>query len=132
MKILARFRREVGHGGKIPRGWQMAWYEPRRRVGVYYPTPLNWVLRVLREFGYRLRIALRAPGIECAQTFEMQRKHRERERLADEYARGYLVGWRECFETCLTAVEEEMSRAEDVWNVSAFLTDTAKPPPPEN
>ena len=29
----------------IPRGWQMAWYEPRRRIGVYYPAPLHWLLR---------------------------------------------------------------------------------------
>jgi hypothetical protein len=53
MKLLRGIRREVTHGGIVPRGWQMAWYEPRRRTGVYYPRPLNLLLRVLREFVYR-------------------------------------------------------------------------------
>lgn len=132
MKLLAKIRREVGHGGTIPRGWQMAWYEPRRRVGIYYPAPLNWVLRAMREIGYRLRIALRAPLIECAQAFEMQRKHRERERLADEYARGYLAGWRECFQTCLDAVEQEMGRVEEVWDIDSILAESPKTPRQEN
>jgi len=128
MNILAKIRREVGHGGTIPRGWQMAWYEPRRRVGIYYPAPLNRVLRLMREIRYRLRIALRAPLIECAQVFEMQRKHRERERLADEYARGYLAGWRECFQTCLDAVEQEMGRVEEVWDIGSLLAESPKTP----
>jgi hypothetical protein len=123
-----RLRREVRHGGMIPRGWRMAWYEPRRRIGVYYPSPLHWVLRALREFVYRLRVAVRAPEIECGQIFEMQRAHRDRERMADEYARGYLIGWRECFHACLAAVEEELTRSDDVWDIGALLTDTPKPP----
>jgi hypothetical protein len=110
----------------------MAWYEPRRRVGSYYPAPLNWLLRAMREISYRLRIALRAPLIECAQAFEMQRKHRERERLADEYARGYLAGWRECFQTCLDAVEKEMGRVEEVWDIGSILSESQRTPRQEN
>jgi hypothetical protein len=101
-----RVRRDAGHGAVIPRGWRMAWYEPRRRVGVYLPAPLHLVFRVLRELAYRWRTAMAAPTIEHAEVFEMQRAHRERERLADEYARGYLNGWRECFRACLDVVEE--------------------------
>ena len=48
----------------------------------------------------------------------MQRAHRERERLAEEYARGYRAGWRECFQTCLSAVEEEIAR---VWTIPGTL-----------
>jgi len=132
MKLLAKIRREVGHGGKVPQGWQMAWYEPRRRVGVYYPAPLNWLLRAAREISYRMRLALRAPLFECAEVFEMQRTHRELERLADEYARGYLAGWRECFQTCLNAVEEEMGRADEIWDVGSLLAESSKTPPREN
>ena len=132
MKLLSKIRKEVGHGGRIPRDWQMAWYEPRRRVGIYYPAPLNWLLRAMREISYRLRIALRAPRIECAQVFDMQRKHRERERLADEYARGYLAGWRECFQTCLDAVEKEMGRVEEVWDIGSILSELPKTPRQEN
>jgi hypothetical protein len=123
MSVWWTLRREIGQGRRIPRGWCMAWYEPRRRVGVYYPPPLHWVLRKLREFRYRLRLAFRAPEPECAQIFEMQRAYRDRQRLADEYARGYMTGWRECFQTCLATVEDELSRPSDVWEVGALLID---------
>jgi len=106
----------------------MAWYEPRRRVGVYYPAPISQLARVWHELIRRLRIAFQAPSIERAEVFEMQREHRERQRLADEYARGYLAGWRECFQTCLEAVQEEISHADEVWEIGALLTDTPKTP----
>ena len=48
MKFNLRLRKEVGHAGLIPRGWQMAWYEPRR-LGVYYPAPLHWIARAVRN-----------------------------------------------------------------------------------
>jgi hypothetical protein len=124
MKRARTFRREFTHGAMIPRGWQMAWYEPRRRVGVYYRPPLHWLMRTSRELLHRVRTALRSPEIECLQVFEMQRTHRERERLADEYARGYMAGWRECFQTCLTAVEEELTAPGDVWEIGAVLVDS--------
>jgi len=122
-----KLRMEAGHGAAIPRGWQMAWYEPRRRVGVYYPAPLHWVLRALREIGYRVGLALRAPDMEHADLLAMQRSHSERQRFADEYARGYLAGWRECFHTCLEAVEEEIGRADEIWDVGDLLAGTPKP-----
>jgi hypothetical protein len=127
MKMFRPLRREVGHGGIVPRGWQMAWYEPKRRVGVYYPAPLNWVLRALREFSHRLGIALRAPAIEREEVFQMQRFHRERQRLAEEYSRGYLKGWRECFDACLEAVEEEIARVDEAFNVADLLAVAPKP-----
>ena len=132
MKLTKRFCREVGHGGIVPRGFQMAWYEPRRRVGVYFPAPLHWAIRALREFRYRLRVALRAPAIEQAEVFEMQRTHRERHRLAEEYAHGYLTGWQECFETCLAAVEEEISRVDSVWDAGALLLNPPTETPKDN
>jgi hypothetical protein len=117
MKLLSGMKREVSHGGIVPRGWQLAWYEPRRRLGVYYPRPLHWLLRGWRELAYRVRLAMRAPTLECTQVFDMQRTHRERHRLAEEYARGYVSGWRECFRECLNVVEEEISSTRDVLEV---------------
>ena len=78
MKASFKLRKEAGHGGCIPRGWRMAWYEPRRRVGVYYPAPLHRVMRAAREFVYRIHVAACAPTIERAQVFEMQRAHADR------------------------------------------------------
>jgi hypothetical protein len=128
MSGFVKLRREVGHGGFIPAGWRMAWYEPRRRIGVYYPAPLHWLLRAVREIVYRVAVAFRSPAIECAQVFEMQRANRDRQRMADEYVRGYLIGWRECFHACLVAMEEELTRSDDVWEIGALLTDAPKLP----
>jgi hypothetical protein len=126
MNRRLKLRKEVSRGAAVPAGWLMAWYEPRRRVGVYYPAPLHWILRAVREMAYRWRLALRAPCIERADAFAMERTNRERQHLADEYARGYLAGWRECFHTCLEAVEEEISRADQIWDVGDLLTGTSK------
>ena len=123
MKFNFQLRKEVGHGGVIPRGCQLAWYEPRRRVGVYYPAPLHWIARAVRNVIYRVRLALEAPGMEGAQFVAMQRANGERQRMADEYARGYMRGWRECFQTCVDAIEDEMSRGDAAWDIGALLTD---------
>ncbi len=111
----------------MPSGYQLAWYEPKRRMGVYFPAPLHWLLRGLRELSHRLQIAVRAPRIECEEVFQMQRAHRERERLSEEYARGYISGWRECFHVCLDAVEEEIDRVDQAWDVGSMLP-APKPP----
>ncbi len=126
MSTHLNLRREVAHGATVPCGWHMAWYEPRRRIGVYFPTPFHWMLRFSREFVYRVRIALRAPNIEHADVLAIQRGDQERQRLADEYASGYLAGWRECFHTCLEAVQEEVARADEVWDVGDLLTGSPK------
>ncbi len=122
MNSLAKLRKEVGHGGRIPSGWRLAWYEPRRRVGVYFPAPLHWACRAVRELVYRVRLATSAPAIECAQVFELQRAHRKRQDLAEEYARGYMAGWHECFDACLVAVEDELTRTGDAWDLGSLLT----------
>ena len=119
---MKKLRREIGRGGVIPRGWKLAWYEPRRRIGVYYPVPLHWIARMLCEFGYRLRLALRAPRVERAEFMAMQRTYTNQQRMADEYSRGYMAGWRECYQACVDAIEGEMDRAEEVWDVGALLT----------
>ena len=128
MKFNLRLRKEVGHGGRIPHGWRMAWYEPRRRVSVYYPAPWHRIARAVRNVLYRVRLALEAPGVEGAQFLAMQRANSERQRLADEYARGYMRGWRECFQTCVDAIEDEMSRGDTVWDIGALLTDADRRP----
>ncbi|MGC2422531.1 MAG: hypothetical protein WA405_12880 [Candidatus Acidiferrales bacterium] len=126
MNIPLKLGREMGHGGWIPRGWKMAWYDPCHRAGVYYPVPLHWVVRALREFNYRLRIALRAPVMECRQVFEMQRKQREQQRAAEQYTRGYLAGWHKCFAMCLEEMEEELKRTDVVWDIGSVLAELEK------
>jgi len=122
MKLLAKLRREAGHGDQVPRGWYMAWYDRRRRIGVYYPSLLHRLLRLLRDVFYRVRMAVRGPQSERTQVLEAQRAHHDRARLADEYARGYLAGWRECFHACLSAVEEEFTDSRQIWTMGDLLT----------
>lgn len=91
-------RCELGHGAEPPRGWRLAWYEPRKRVGVFYPAPLHLLARVWREFKWRFGVAWRAPTRERHDVFDLQRSQREKQKLAAEFARGYLRGWEECIE----------------------------------
>jgi hypothetical protein len=125
MKNRFTLRKEFSAGGRVPRGWRMAWFEPRRRVGVYFPSPLHWFARIAREVCHRLRAARRAESAERAEISELQRAHGERVRLAEEYARGYMAGWRECFDTCMAAVEDELAQSQDVWEIGALLTESA-------
>ena len=89
---------ELGHGREPRRGWRLAWYEPRRRVGVYLPAPWHLAARAWREFKYRCGVAWRAPTRERQDLFDLQRDQRERHKLASEFSRGYLEGWQECIE----------------------------------
>jgi hypothetical protein len=104
--------REITWGARIPRGWSMAWYEPRRRVAVYFPAPLHWMARLARELGWRLQVAWNALPQERHESCEMQRVFCERQRIAEEYARGYLDGWEECFDAWTRA----MNCDPDDWN----------------
>jgi len=96
--------RELTFGARVPRGWGMAWYEPQRRLAVYFPMPLHWLMRVARELVWRAGLAWRSPSRERHESDEIQRAFRERQRLAEEYATGYLAGWRECVEACIQAL----------------------------
>lgn len=91
-------RHELGHGARPRRGWKLAWYEPRRRVGIFLPAPLHRMARALRELKWRIGVAWKAPTRERQDVFDLQRDHREQQKLATEYARGYLQGWQECLE----------------------------------
>lgn len=121
-------RREIAPGGRIPRGWRIAWYEPKRCVGVYSPTPLHWILRVGREAAHRIRRTLGAPSIERAEAAEVEARNHERHRLAEEYSRGYLTGWRECLDTCLAAVEDEFVSTDDLWTMGDLLSSSKRQP----
>lgn len=119
---IGRFvRREVAQGGKVPAGWRMAWYEPRRHIAVYGPIFLHWLLRLAHEFVYRVHNAIAAPAIEQVEIAEMRKSHREKERFAEEYSRGYLNGWRDCLDACVAAVEDEFSRTSQVWEAGETL-----------
>lgn len=102
------FRRELTSEETPPRGWRLAWREPRRRSSVYFLAPLHILARAIREIAWRVRLLWTAPGREESEIHDAERLYIERRRLAEEFARGYLVGWRECFEVCEQVFEEEL------------------------
>ncbi len=104
-----RLRRECGHDAVWPTGWRMAWYEPARGVGVFYPILLHWVARAAREVEWRVGLLWRAPSREAQEVCDCERLYREKRRLAEEFSNGYTAGWRECFQACMEAIEEELS-----------------------
>ena len=99
--------REFTFGATTPRGWAMAWYEPQRRIKVYAPVPIHWLARWGREIWWRIELTVRSPQRERYESQEMQRRIRDSQRFAEEYARGYLAGWRECRESYLEATGKD-------------------------
>jgi hypothetical protein len=99
--------REVAPGGRTPLGWRMAWFDPMRHVAVYMPIPLHWLARVAREFEWRARMALMLPGRDRQTVIEAQQEFQVRQRLSNECSRGFLQGWRECFDACADAWGDE-------------------------
>lgn len=120
MSLWSFFRRELSPGDPVPRGYRLAWYEPRRNVGVFFPLPLHWVSRGCRELRKCFWGGVRSPGV-ARQALEAQRIEMERQRLAEEFARGYLIGWRECFQVCLNAIEDEIACGGEVWEAGRWL-----------
>lgn len=105
MAVRGLLQCELGHGAEPRRGWRLAWYDPRRRIGVFLPAPLHLLARAIRELKWRFIIAWRAPTRERHDVFDLQRVRREEEKLAAEFARGYLRGWQECIDAWAAAVE---------------------------
>jgi hypothetical protein len=133
MKWTTCIQKEVREGDVAPRGYGMAWYDPHRRVEVFYPAPIHRFARATRELLYRVQLALQAPTIEKLQIHEQQRLQRERARIAQEYASGFLTGWRECFDMCMNAIEEEMAAPDATWDIDDWFSDSAGlPSGPEN
>ena len=81
----------------------------------------SWLHLFVAEVSHRCRLALFAPTIQRSLVIERQRAHAERERMAEEYARGYLQGWHECYAACLETVEESVSGQQDIWAPGELL-----------
>lgn len=116
-----RLRREISNGGTPPRGWRMAWYEPQRRVAVCYPAPAHVLVRLGREMCHRIRLAYQARSVDDSAASALANLNRERLQLAEEYAKGYMAGWNECFQACTEAVREEFARSEQSWRAGGLF-----------
>ena len=77
--------------------------------------------RFAAEVAHRCRLALFAPTVQRSRAIERERSQAEREKMAEEYARGYLDGWHECYAACLEAVEESVSEQRDTWEAGELL-----------
>lgn len=52
---------------------------------------------------------------------EREAAYAQQHLLAEEYSRGYLEGWQDCYAACLAAVEEEASRKSEIWTAGDML-----------
>jgi hypothetical protein len=101
------WKREIAEGMGVPRGWHCAWREPKRGVMVCMRAPFHRIAGVWRAFAWRMHVANLAASQEEQERWEMGIRGRERQRLAEEYASGYMSGWRECYEACKAAFAAE-------------------------
>lgn len=83
-----------------------------------------WPVRLVKEVAHRFHLAFRAPTIGQSIRNERERRYAERQRLAEEYAQGYLEGWHECYSTCLDVVEESVSDRGDIWAAGDLLSNS--------
>lgn len=83
------------------------------RVAAWLQIWRAWVVRGWREIAWRAGVALRAPSLARQQAADEERAYLEEKSLSEEYARGYLCGWHECFEACVEAIEDEIGALEE-------------------
>lgn len=106
----------------FPESCRAVSWASRRGLANRLTAPWGWIRRAFRELHYRFHAALTMPSLQEALAEHARQRELDRERLAHEYSRGYMAGWRECFDTCLQAVEDEIATGDDVWRMGAFLT----------
>lgn len=95
------------------RNWWIGWRKGARRMAPAGGTSFGWLIRGWREVAWRVGLALRAPTLERQQAAEVQRILLEQRRLSEEHARGYLRGWKECFDVCMEAIDDEIAAFEE-------------------
>ncbi len=94
-------------------GWQRG--ERARRLMAGCGAVVEWLDRARREVAWRIGLAVHAPSVEWQRAAEARRIYLEQRRLSEEYARGYLCAWRECFDACMEAIEDEIVAFEASW-----------------
>ena len=92
-------------GWPIPWWLGFGWREITVREDVFFPIPLNWMMRWLRGFYFLLRMPRRSwwekreGRIEGVVREEERQYWKARNRMAEEAA--YQMGWRDCREAIL-------------------------------
>jgi hypothetical protein len=122
MSILADGQRGTTRREFELEHWRLVRQRSWRSKRAYIFAPTQWIVRTLRDWRYRIRVALTLPKLEDVQSEQLRRAQEDRERLAHEYSQGYMAGWRECFDACLQAVEHEFASVDDVWRMGGALT----------
>lgn len=103
--------------------WRVEWRARARRAVSAVRTTIELICRGWRELTRRTGLALNAPSLEWQRAADERRAYLVRKRLTEEYSRGYLCGWQECFETCMQAIEDEIGALEEsLWEAPAGAT----------
>ncbi len=111
---------------QVPK-WRDPWRAWARRAASAVRATIELICRGWRELTRRADLALNAPSLEYQQIADADFAHLVPKRLTEEYARGYLCGWQECFETCMQAIEDEIGALEEgLWEVLAEASQGAR------
>lgn len=78
----------------------------------------RWTAWLVREIVNRCRLALFSPTFEKYLELQSKWKDQHQQRMAEEYAKGYLDGWHECYAACLDAVEHPVGEDAEIWAVA--------------
>lgn len=104
---------------QVPK-WRDPWLAWVRRAASAVRATIESICRGWRELTRRADLALNAPSLEHQQIADADFARLVRNRPTEEYARGYLCGWQECFEMCMQAIEDEIGALEEgLWEALA-------------
>ncbi|HTS10607.1 MAG TPA: hypothetical protein VMH00_00685 [Candidatus Limnocylindrales bacterium] len=126
MNVAARFQGMTAAGNDATPRWTLPGREPKQHAERHGQPVRWWIVRLVRNLSYRVRLAATAPTLEQVETRELELRNQRSLQLAEEYSRGYMAGWQECFETCLETVEDEIAQADDLWNLGRSLTGSVR------
>jgi hypothetical protein len=82
----------------------------------------RWTARLVREIVNRCRLVLFSPTFGKYLEIQSKWKDQQQQRMAEEYAKGYLDGWHECYAACLDAVEHPVGEDAEIWTVADLFT----------
>lgn len=90
-------------------------------IGKFMHSEESRVAWFFEEILYRCRLVISAPTRQQALKNEREAAHSQQHELAEEYSKGYLEGWHDCYAACLAAIEEEASRKNEIWTAGDML-----------
>ena len=98
---------EVAEGARCPAGYGLAYWELDRRVGIFYPIPFHWVVRVARSMWWAFKTPQARLNVEKAWAKGYAAE------MADSYKMGLEDGRKDENKRWLAILDEQLSHRPD-------------------